>query len=201
LLEGSACDRYFIRSFVEKTFSKAAAISDNKNGRHASPAFGFAMRLISTLCLLTALFFAGCAYEGTVVRKEYRPLPFSYSLGIDGIYKFELRDRAGRIHSQLVTPLVFANYEIGDYFNDLQPLPPDAFQRGPAPLEPPMLRPPVRGTPEYEDIPEQPRRTTSVPQTAPRTAVPASRKVLAKKHRKSHRRLARARRSHASDPS
>lgn len=40
------------------------------------------------------------------------------------VCKFILRDRAGNVRSQLVTPEVFARYQTGDYFNDLQAPPP-----------------------------------------------------------------------------
>lgn len=77
------------------------------------------MRSIHLFCLATLLLVTGCAYEGTVVRKEFRPLPFSDSLGIAGFYYFELRDRDGMLHHQMVTPEVFAEYGVGGYFNDL----------------------------------------------------------------------------------
>jgi hypothetical protein len=66
---------------------------------------------------------SGCAYEGAIVNKVARPLPFEDSLGLDAIYKFELRDRNGEVHSQMVTPWVFTHYQVGDYFSDFQPLP------------------------------------------------------------------------------
>ena len=40
------------------------------------------------------------------------------------VCKFILRDQAGNVRSQLVTPEVFARYQTGDYFNDLQAPPP-----------------------------------------------------------------------------
>lgn len=74
------------------------------------------MRKLSLLVL--ACFSGGCAYEGTIVRKEVRPLPFSYSLGLDAIYDFELRGSDGQVHRQMVPAAVFANYEVGDYFSE-----------------------------------------------------------------------------------
>lgn len=74
-------------------------------------------------CLCSILLLSSCAYEGVVVEKNTRPQPFYASLGIDGSYTFLLRDRAGVVHRQLVTPEVFERYAIGDYFNDLQPGP------------------------------------------------------------------------------
>jgi hypothetical protein len=65
-----------------------------------------------------------CAYQGTIVQKAGRPLPFAYSLGIDASYKFALRDRLGHVRWQLVSAEVFNSYRIGDYFNDESPTPP-----------------------------------------------------------------------------
>jgi hypothetical protein len=79
------------------------------------------MRVAIIAYLAATAFLSGCAFEGVVVEKRFRPFPFYDSVGVDGIYKFELRDRAGQIHSQMVIADVFASYEVGDYFNDLQP--------------------------------------------------------------------------------
>ncbi len=79
------------------------------------------MRLSLTLSLLAISFLAGCANEGVIVEKNSAPQPFYHSLGIDGSYAFMLRDQAGTVRRQLVTPEVFERYAIGDYFNDLQP--------------------------------------------------------------------------------
>lgn len=81
------------------------------------------MRIKFSLSLLSAALLTGCAHEGVVVQKEASPLPFYHSLGVDGSYAFMLRDRAGVVRRQIVTPEVFANYALGDYFNDLQPGP------------------------------------------------------------------------------
>lgn len=77
-------------------------------------------RLIFALFTVATFVFSGCAYNGVVVAKRFRPLPFPDSLGIDGIYNFQLRDSAGQIYSQMVNADVFASYRVGDYFNDLQ---------------------------------------------------------------------------------
>lgn len=61
--------------------------------------------------------------------KEVRPLPFSYSLGLDAIYDFELRGSDGQLHRQMVPAAVFANYEVGDYFSEFQP--PARVERAP----------------------------------------------------------------------
>ncbi len=85
--------------------------------------------LPSLLCIsipwsfLLALFLlTSCANEGVIVRKDAGPLPFYESLGVDGSYAFLLRDNAGSMHRQLVTPEVFERYAVGQYFNDLQPV-------------------------------------------------------------------------------
>ena len=36
------------------------------------------------------------------------------------MFTFLLRNRQGTVHSQMVTPEVFARYRVGDYFNDQQ---------------------------------------------------------------------------------
>ncbi|HEV3410390.1 MAG TPA: hypothetical protein VG095_08850 [Chthoniobacterales bacterium] len=74
--------------------------------------------------LLPVLFFlTGCANEGVIVRKESGPMPMYHTLGMEGSYSFYLRDKAGAVHRQIVSPDVFARYTEGDYFNDLQPVP------------------------------------------------------------------------------
>ncbi len=119
------------------------------------------MRSNFITCLISILLLSSCAYDGTVVQKEFRPLPFSESLGIEGIYNFQLRDRAGQIHSQMVTPEVFIAYQVGDYFNDLQ-LPASVRPAAPSPL----MRPyPMRRPLEYYETPYRPRRTSSLDHT------------------------------------
>ncbi len=81
------------------------------------------MRFTIIICFAASTLFCGCAYEGVIVEKRFRPVPFSESLGVDAIYNFQLRDSAGQIHSQMVTADVFAWYNVGEYFNDLQPRP------------------------------------------------------------------------------
>lgn len=78
------------------------------------------MRIKPFLCLIAAVFLAGCAYEGVIVQKNSNPLPFYETAGIEGSYAFLLRDTAGVVRRQIVTPEVFQRYAIGDYFNDLQ---------------------------------------------------------------------------------
>ena len=50
---------------------------------------------------------------------KYFVLRRSDSIGIDG--SFTLRNQLGIGRSQLVTEEVFQRYEVGQYFNDLQP--------------------------------------------------------------------------------
>ncbi len=80
------------------------------------------MRFIVSL-LLAPLFLTSCANQGVVVQKESRPHPFYESVGIENVYTFMLRDDAGVIHRQMVTPEVFERYAIGDRFNDELPTP------------------------------------------------------------------------------
>ena len=70
--------------------------------------------------LTVAASLSGCAFQGTVVEKRSRPIPFPCSLGLDAMYNFQLRDTTGQVHSQMVTADVFGSYREGDYFNDLQ---------------------------------------------------------------------------------
>jgi hypothetical protein len=60
---------------------------------------------------------------GTSRRPITIPGPEFWSWETSGKYAFYLRDRQGNEQWQLVTPEVFARYEIGDYFNDLQSAP------------------------------------------------------------------------------
>lgn len=109
------------------------------------------MRFTLVICLLAAIIYSGCAYQGTVVRKEFHPLPFYESLGLEGIYRFDLRDRSGQIHSQMVNATVFANFEVGDYFDDLQPAPPHSYRSG-API-PSVMAWPARQPLQYYETP------------------------------------------------
>ena len=111
------------------------------------------MRFNLLASLLIATLLAGCAFEGTIVEKRSRSLPDSSTIGtegvdsfvfrgptgtsrppitvpnpqfwteVNGMYSFLLRDQQGSVHSQMVTPEVFARYRVGDYFNDQQPPP------------------------------------------------------------------------------
>ena len=123
--------------------------------------------------LLAAAFLSGCAYQGIVTEKRSRPLPFYESLGMDAIYNFQLRDNAGAIHSQMVTPEVFASYRVGDRFDDLQPPPASADKEMPEFRAPP---------PELIERPSQPVR---VMQLEPRPVVKATAKVAARAHHRS----------------
>ena len=118
------------------------------------------MRRNLVICLAVTALFSGCAYQGTVAEKRFRPLPFSESLGLDAMYNFQLRDSTGQVHSQMVTADVFANYRVGDYFNDLQQppahddkelegfrLPPPELREGPyQPVRVMQMRTPQRAT-------------------------------------------------------
>ncbi len=125
------------------------------------------MRFNLLICLISILVLSSCAYEGTVVRKDFRELPFSESLGVEAIYHFELRDRAGQIHSQMVTPQVFAAYEVGDYFNDLQ-LPANTRPAAPSPIMGPF---PSQRPLQYYDTPYRPLYRSGLEQTGPQPDV------------------------------
>ena len=127
---------------------------------------------IIVIFLLAAALLSSCAYQGVITEKRFRPLPFYESLGVDAIYNFQLRDNAGAIHSQMVTPEVFASYRAGDFFNDLQPPP---VQEG---KEMPSFR---AAPPELNHQPYQPVRVMQLepqPRTKVAAAVDSGRKKL-----------------------
>jgi hypothetical protein len=101
-----------------------------------------------------------CAYQGTIVQKAGRPLPFAYSLGIDSTYKFALRDRLGHVRWQLVPAEVFNSYRVGDYFNSADLAPPrrrcsSKDEKEVAPICPHETIP--IGVPRFQPIPLEPR--------------------------------------------
>src|SRR5215213_2113881 len=86
------------------------------------------MRFIVCLPSLAAIVLTSCAYQGVIVQKVSRPHPLYASIGIDGVYSFVLRDSAGTLHRQMVTPEVFESYSEGQFFNDLQAAPAPAAE-------------------------------------------------------------------------
>ena len=62
--------------------------------------------------------FGSWAVRGVVVNKTFRPTPLSHSLGVDGIYRLELRGEDKKVRRQMVTKEVFLAYEIGDKFDE-----------------------------------------------------------------------------------
>lgn len=62
--------------------------------------------------------FGRWAARGVVVNKTFRPTPLSHSLGVDGIYRLELRGEDKKVRRQMVTKAVFLAYEIGDKFDE-----------------------------------------------------------------------------------
>ena len=72
--------------------------------------------------------FAHWAARGVVVNKTFRPTPLSGTLGVDGIYKLELRDEKNKVRRQMVTRDVYLAYEVGDEF-DANAAPPTVAQR------------------------------------------------------------------------
>ena len=146
-------------------------------------------RVLLTYLIAVSLL-SGCAYEGVVVDKRSRPLPFPESLGVDGMYTFKLRNHAGEVHSQMVTAYVFYNYRVGDYFNDLQPPPVQSgkemrgpmYRANPELQEPPIpLGPEPMRTRRPTGQPYHPVRTTSVHHSSKHGAKVA--KTTTKKHR------------------
>ena len=78
------------------------------------------MRLRFLLAPLCVVLLGSCAYQGTIVQKDATPHALVLSYGIDGSYAFLLRDSTGSVRRQTVTPDVYNQYAIGDYFNDLE---------------------------------------------------------------------------------
>ncbi|MGI8431389.1 MAG: hypothetical protein ACR2MW_03750 [Chthoniobacterales bacterium] len=74
------------------------------------------MRLPRLLVLALSIFCSGCAVHGVVVNKTHQPSPAS-SGAADGSYRIDLRGPDKVVHSQLVSPAVFAAYQIGDDFD------------------------------------------------------------------------------------
>jgi hypothetical protein len=72
--------------------------------------------------------FSRWAVRGVVVNKTYRATPLSHSLGVDGIYKLEVRDADHKVRRQMVTRALFLAYEIGDAF-DPDGAPPTVAER------------------------------------------------------------------------
>lgn len=144
-------------------------------------------------CYLAALLVPGCAYQGVIVEKRFRPLPFSCSLGMDAIYNFQLRDATGHIYSQMVTPDVFASYRVGEFFNDLaappsregkempgfQPRPPEMYEGPYEPVRVMQLQPRHRAV--VAAAVHSGRTSELPPVTASATTKPAP-KVAARAH-------------------
>lgn len=75
----------------------------------------------SLLLLTLTAFLGGGSIHGVVVNKTFKPLPVAHSLGMDGIYRLELREADQTVHRQMVSRAVFLAYEIGDEFDDRVP--------------------------------------------------------------------------------
>lgn len=72
----------------------------------------------SLLLLTLSAFLSSGGLHGVVVKKTFKPLPLSHSLGVDGIYRLELRDQENKVHRQMVSREIFALYDVGDDFDD-----------------------------------------------------------------------------------
>jgi hypothetical protein len=68
------------------------------------------------------------------------PAPEFTGSEMNSICTFILRDRQGNLHSQMVTPPVFARYQVGDYFNDCQPGPQVEAKDSKAMVEAPAIQ-------------------------------------------------------------
>lgn len=62
--------------------------------------------------------FGSWAARGVVLNKTFRPTPLSHSLGVDGIYRLELRGPDKKVRRQMVTREIYLAYEIGDAFDE-----------------------------------------------------------------------------------
>ncbi len=85
--------------------------------------------------------FGSWAASGIVVKKEFRPTPLTQSLGMDGIYRLELRGEDQKVRHQMVTRDVFLAYEVGDRFNEID-------KAGEARKEPTLAAVPAEGPAE-----------------------------------------------------
>ena len=158
-------------------------------------------------CLIAVSLLSGCAYEGVVVDKRSRPLPFPESLGVDGMYTFKLRNHAGEVHSQMVTAYVFYNYRVGDYFNDLQPPPVQSGKemRGPMyRVNPELQEPPIPFGPEPMRTrrptgqPYHPVRTTNLHHSTNKRGAKVATTATKKHHRHTSKLAASPRKAHRS---
>jgi hypothetical protein len=130
------------------------------------------MRLQTFLFLCVGPLLIACAYQGTIVKKAGRALPFAYSFGVDASYKFALRDRFGHTRWQLVSAEVFHAYHVGDHFNDADLVPPrhrcySKDEKEVAPISPHETIP--IHVPRFQPIPLEPRAVRTLhPDTAAR---------------------------------
>ena len=148
------------------------------------------MRLRFAAIIGSCALLASCAYQGVVVDKSARELPFSETVGTPASLSFMLRDNTGVVHRQLVTPEVFASYQVGDYFNDMQPA---GSRPARAPEDKVMLTasaPSVHASAPITRVAVATPPTKHVASPTPKHST----KLAAKKH-KSHRSLAARKRA------
>ncbi len=83
-------------------------------------------KLLSLLILAVVLANASALYanpfdnwsaHGIIVNKIFKPTPLTDPLGVQGVYRFEIRGDDNKVHRQLVPQDVFRAYEIGDEFD------------------------------------------------------------------------------------
>lgn len=154
------------------------------------------MHLRFLALIVSGALLGSCAYQGVVVDKTSRDLPFSETVGTPGSFAFMLRDSTGAVHRQLVTPEVYASYNVGDFFSDLQPAP---TQHGNTAEDKVVLTASRTMAPQHTAVAtvRVPKATTKIAST-PKTK--SSSKVAsassAKKSHKSHRSVATKHRTH-----
>lgn len=130
------------------------------------------MRFSILVCVTCAALLTSCAYEGVIVQKDARPLPFTHTAGVEGSYAFLLRDNAGTVRRQIVTPEVYNQYAVGEYFSDLQP--PSA---GRDPIDAKVVRTAALSTPLSSTQVASARKANTARTVA---AKPASKSAVAK---------------------
>lgn len=76
--------------------------------------------MISQPLLLFTLsaFLGGGNIHGVVVDKICKPLPVADSLGVNAIYRLDLRQPDQSVRHQMVSREIFVAYQVGDQFDD-----------------------------------------------------------------------------------
>lgn len=72
----------------------------------------------SLLLFTLSAFLGGGSIHGVVVDKTCKPLPLADSLGVNAIYRLDLRQPDQSVSHQMVSREIFSAYQIGDEFDD-----------------------------------------------------------------------------------